>query len=294
MSEINIIKEIETNQVEGTVLGQRVSTPTTYTPEVLVRVPRSENRDKHGISGEEMYGVDDWYAYECSTLGSNGVPHYFGLIITYDSASKYIVESKSLKLYLNSFNMEIMPSVISTDVQNDYISRVRGDLEKLLETPVRIERMTIQSFKDFNEGNFYHISSYIDTTKLSDLSYTEDSDLLKFSSRQEDQNFSISFNGFRSNCKVTHAPDFGTMYISYQGTEGVDLESLYRYLASFRNESHFHEECVEMVYNSLFKKYAPKKLFVRCNYVRRGGIDINPSRHNILGSNKPRSRTIFQ
>ncbi|OYW79448.1 MAG: hypothetical protein B7Z27_05535 [Sphingobacteriia bacterium 32-37-4] len=90
MAEINIIKEIETSQVEGTVLGQRVQTPTTYTPEVLVRVPRSENRDRHGISGAGMEGMDEWYAYECSTLNLNGVPVYFGLIISYPSSSEYI------------------------------------------------------------------------------------------------------------------------------------------------------------------------------------------------------------
>lgn len=259
---------------EDTHLGKNVSAPVHYDSSVLVRVPRAANRDQHGISGEGMYGYDLWRGYECSVLTENGVPFYFMIRIEYPSDSKYIVESKSLKLYLNSFNM----TQLGLSPIREMCDMVRSDLTNLLECIVKVEQHN--EYIHSTTYDMLSLSDLLDMNQIGCCEYNESPKLLKTSPVLAYRNFSWRFSGFRSNCKVTHAPDYAEVYINYAGEYGVDPESLFKYLVSFRNESHFHEECCELIFSRMMKVYNPSYLTVWCNYTRRGGIDINPVRTN--------------
>lgn len=290
-TKITIEKEIETDRVEGTVLGQRVSAPITYTPDILVKVPREENRKDYGIHTGEMAGYDDWYAYECSTVTTNGVPVYFGLIIRYDATSKYIVESKSLKLYLNSFNMEPLSSTVLGATQ-EYVNRVQKDLSTLLESNVYL--MVFQNDEPFEAlTGVDDLADIVDLDKLKITEYNESPDILEVYNTRTDVFW--KFSGIRSNCKITNQPDWATAYIRIVGNKVPVPESLVKYLVSFRNESHFHEECCEMIFKRLLDVLQPDVLWVRLNYTRRGGIDINPTRFTKnVNDTAARSRTVYQ
>lgn len=288
MSKFQVTRETETDKVEGTLLGQRVAAPTTYTPEILVAIPRSENRGQYGINDKLFVGEDHWYAYECSTMTSQGVPVYFGMVIMVPSDSPFIVESKSLKLYLNSFNMERSRFPDTYNAKNDFIRTVEKDLRNLLDSP----ELRAHEFNDYSQcGNFddltqnegfVDLESIVDYSQLECVDFNETPELLQTSPLREHKRLRVYFNGFRSNCKVTHQPDYATVFIDMHSQAGCDPASLVAYLTSFRNESHFHEECVEAIFKRLTDAFAPKDLFVRANYTRRGGIDINPSRYSIV------------
>ena len=284
------IIETVTDRVEGTVLGQRISAPETYTPEILVRVPRSENRDSYGITTEHMAGEDTWYAYECSCLTNKGIPVYFGLVLSYSCLSEYIVESKSLKLYLNSFNMEKMGEEVWDSEQN-YIGTVQKDLKALLGVDVFAFKLEIAQFEDLE---FMSINAMV-SEDIECNEFEENPELLKVV-ESDGEYKTYSFQGFRSNCKITHAPDWSSVYIITKGNFEVSIDSLFKYLVSFRNENHFHEEAVEMIYNSLYNAFQPEYLWVRANFVRRGGLDINPTRYNKADTEHfpSISRTLYQ
>lgn len=274
---------------ENILLGKNIETPQTYNPDILVRVPRSANRDKYGITNKNMFGWDLWRCYECSILNENGIPEYFGIQITYPSNTKYIVESKSLKLYLNSFNMQKFESDL--DARFFMISKVQQDLNALLETKIQVCDLSNQLF----EEDYVVLDEYVNTNKILIEEYTENSSLLK----TRNDSFKVNrfmYRGFRSNCKVTNAPDFANVYIDLKGPKTIDPVSLLKYLISFRNEAHLHEECCELIYTRLYDIYNPDYLEVFCAYTRRGGIDINPIRTNVQSTfdKKFLNRTIFQ
>ncbi len=289
---VKIEKETQTDRVEGTVLGQRVSAPTTYTPDILVKVPREENRKEYNLNNDIIQGYDDWYAYECSTVTNNGVPVYFGLNIRYSAHSEFIVESKSIKLYFNSFNMEKLGATRADAIQ-EYIRRAKKDLESLLETEVRFAIFDSAAYFTNLEDQFEDVTGIVDIDNLQIESYKEAPEVLKYFDTQTD--ITWKFSGIKSLCRVTSQPDFGTVYIKMQGSRAPVPETLIQYLASFRNENHFHEECCEMIYKRLLDLCNPQILWVRMNYTRRGGLDISPTRHtpNFTDSTPP-SRTVYQ
>ncbi len=255
---------------EATVLGKNVKAPTLYEPSILVAVPRSANRDKYGISNEMFSGFDWWNCYECSALDLQGVPFYFSMSIRYPSNSPNIVESKSLKLYLNSFNMAKVGNI------RDFEKLVINDLNRLLGVDeVTISQISkIEQFDEFKSLNQACDAGLI---HISNLFYTENEGTLRGYNVNDGRSV-WKFEGFRSNCKITGAPDFATVYINLRGNWQPLPESLLRYLISYRNEAHFHEECCELIFKRLQENFNPKYLSVRCNYTRRGGIDITPMR----------------
>lgn len=279
---------------EGTYLGKNVETKTQYDPSLLVRVPRSANRDNHGITTENMDGYDIWTAYECSTLDKDGMPHYGKLAFGYTAKSEYLVESKSLKLYLNSFNMTRMKSYNAID---DMENMVIADLKKLLEVDKIYYFESFDSdisddrpLEDFQKTNDnenlmrYYSKGF---TKISDYKVNSSLLLPSHDPRDLPSNYShfqcktYTFSGFRSNCKVTKAPDYATVKIEITPKDvGINPESLLKYLVSYRDEEHLHEECCEMIYNDIMNKIKPNCLTVICAYTRRGGINITPLRGN--------------
>lgn len=278
------------------VLGQKVDYPTTYDKSILVREARQTNRSHVGLVDEDLpfVGFDTWNAYEFTCLQNNGIPVAGILKIVYDCDSKYIVESKSLKLYLNSFNFyKCGDSQIQCFINAEEI--ISKDLSELLETDVscRISHcgtptcaINSEVFTpNTNEPNTYSVNWKLLNCHTTDVAYpndeyVEDPSLLKVVENKTCNRIQAYWcNTLFSRCKVTKQPDHGDIYIYYQGDKKIDERSLLLYITSIRNECHFHEEICETVYKRLYDLLdSPTDLAVGCFYVRRGGIDINPMR----------------
>jgi 7-cyano-7-deazaguanine reductase len=269
------------------VLGQTVTYPKYYDPKILVSEPRQNNRTHLGISDDNLpfIGVDVWNAYEVSTLTNKGLPVAGVMKIVYPCDSKYIVESKSIKLYLNSFNMSRMGDTVSEAI--DSVKHiVKDDLEKLLETTVEVELLTddqVSKFKPSSPNrNMYETLELLpDAEDITFDTYTETPELLEV--MNESSTLSSKFFHtalLKSNCRVTSQPDWGDCYIYMKSNKIIKRMSLLKYLVSFRDECHFHEEICEAVYKRLLDLYRPTDLMVMCLYARRGGLDINPIRAN--------------
>ncbi|NBX49120.1 NADPH-dependent 7-cyano-7-deazaguanine reductase QueF [bacterium] len=264
---------------DGSVVKPYV-TPDSVDPSLLVGVPRVLNRTAYEIDEENLpfEGRDMWNCYEFSTLTDNGFPVSGLLRVAYPSNSTCIVESKSLKLYLNSFNMMKNGPTIN-DVRMNVEARVYEDLVPVLGT----EWIDIGlHFEDSTErkpvdGDFTLIERYVDPTKVSFEHFNESPDILvvedcdKYPKRWRS-------SVLRSNCRVTNQPDWGDVFIHIKGNKTVTPESLLQYIVSMRKENHFHEEICECIYKRLHDLLNPEELVVVCLYTRRGGIDINPVR----------------
>ena len=267
------------------VLGQTVTYPKFYDPTILVSEPRQNNRKHLDIADDNLpfKGVDVWNAYEVSTLTTRGLPVAGVMKIIYPCDSKYIVESKSLKLYLNSFNMQQ-----TGDTPEDAIAYIKQcvarDLSSLLETTVQVELLTDEQVLKRNHlcpkrYVFETLESLPQATELDVTTYTETPELLEYITEADEpvkKYFHTSL--LKSNCRVTSQPDWGDCFIYIKSCRRVHRMSLLKYLISFRDECHFHEEICETVYKRLNDVYEPEELSVMCLYARRGGIDINPIR----------------
>lgn len=259
------------------ILGQKSVFPVKYDPSLLDPVPRSENREIYNITDENpgFLGFDVWHAWEVGFLTNNGLPVAGVLKIIYPQTSPFIVESKSLKLYLNSFNMTHLGASPQEGI-SILLQTVQNDLDRVLEA-----RPTVAFFAGANESEF-------DFTDFLNLEETYDFSVLQFQDFVESSELLLQGEGvndlrwcsnlLRSNCKVTFQPDWGSVFIHLKGEKGPSQEGLMKYLVSFRNENHFHEEVCEMIYKRLWDTFAPEELMVTCIYTRRGGIDICPVR----------------
>jgi 7-cyano-7-deazaguanine reductase len=268
-----------TETIAGTHLGKKSTGSELYDKSLLVAVPRSENRIAYGIEEGNLpfVGYDIWNAYEVSFLTIHNVPVSGVLKIKYACNNPFIVESKSLKLYLNSFNMTPLRET-AQDSLNFFMKTVQSDLEELLQTNVDLE--WLQSFTDSDKmlSEFQPIQQVIgsDMEKIECESFNENPDLLQVEDQPSE--CAVAFDGMRSNCRITHQPDFGDIFIKWKAPKSISMQNLLKYIVSFRKENHFHEECVEMIYKRLWDKLQPSELVVTALYTRRGGIDINPIR----------------
>jgi len=266
---------------ESKYLGKKTGIPTHYDPSVLVPIPRIENRKQYGIceKPEIFTGYDVWHAYEFSFLTEKGLPVVGLLKIIYPSSNLFLVESKSLKLYLNSFNMSRFGSSKPNGLKS-VLSIIKTDLQEILKCNVEVSffdnyASTINDFRDFEK-----LEMIVDTGAIEFESFHENPDLLKHEAEADDE-IKLYSDLLRSNCKVTHQPDWGSVFIHLKSKVKIDKSSLLKYLVSFRNENHFHEEVCEMIYKRLWDSFSPDILMVTCIYTRRGGIDICPVRSNI-------------
>jgi 7-cyano-7-deazaguanine reductase len=256
----------------------------TYDPELLVEIPRYLNREAYGIDDNNLpfVGGDVWNAYEVSAITTKGLPVVGMLKIYYPADSKLHVESKSIKLYLNSFNMTQMG-----DTDHECIAilkdRVKRDLSDLLQTKVEVEMFTSDHTPSYAFKGYAPLDALVDLNAIEFTSYHSDATQLE--TEEVDDDFEIGeikvqSNLLRSNCRVTNQPDWGDVFIHIKPKAGVvpNLESLAKYIVSHRQVSHFHEEIVEMIFMHLMKAYSPEELMVCAMYTRRGGLDINPIR----------------
>ena len=272
----------KTDEAASKLLGKKVSGSEFYDPSLLVRVPRFENRKQYNIDNNNLpfAGWDVWHAYEFSAMTNKGVPVTRLMKLKYNCTSEFIIESKSLKLYLNSFNMSRFGENIE-DCLSVCKKTIEADLSKVLETQVKINFIDNNSKKVEIFKNFKNIMNFVDESTLKIEKFKEAPELLETKEGESIEKYYLTFDSLRSNCRVTHQPDFGDVFIYYQSKKRITEESLIKYLSSFRSEFHFHEECVEMIYKRLQDLLdKDDELMVCALYTRRGGIDICPVRQS--------------
>lgn len=250
-------------------LGKKIKNGSVYNPKLLFPILRKDYRDRINIKDIYFNGYDIWNSYELSWLSNNGKPEVRILQIIYSSDSEYIVESKSLKLYLNSFNMTKFSN------ENKVIKIIENDLNKILKTPF----LQIKLFDVYKKIKYSKIPKkmLLDNLDIKTDSYKLNKFLLKKYQKKEAilKRFS---NLLRTNCPVTNQPDWATIFIKYKSNYILDDNSLLKYIISFREHSDFHESCCEKIFNDIYVTINPIFLIVKCFYTRRGGIDINPTR----------------
>ena len=279
-------KELDNSRISKH-LGQTSQYKSQYDPDLLVREPRSSNREYLNIFDDDLpfVGFDTWNAYECSFLLNNGAPVTGVVKCIYPCSSKFIVESKSIKLYFNSYNMTKVADTKEKAIQLFEVSASK-DLSELLETNVVVkfqDGVHVNKKLD-NPNNEWNIEDYLNVDLLEDkkgfvyTQYTEDPSLLEAVSRERGLEQRFYSGLLKSNCRVTSQPDWGDVFIHIKSKNAIDAHSIKKYVVSYRDECHFHEEICECFYKRLKDAFDPSELLVMCLYARRGGIDINPVR----------------
>ena len=268
-------------------LGQSSQYKATYDPELLVQEPRQSNRTHLGIQDDDLpfEGGDTWNAYEVSGLTHKGLPVAGVGKIYIPCNSLYIVESKSLKLYFNSFNMSKLGDT-AEEVREEIQRRAQVDLSKLLGVNVEVKIFSNKEMlndltspkEEWDHERYITIEDEYPVEDMVFDTYQETPELIKVVKNEAG---TVRYHSalLKSNCPVTSQPDWGDVYITLEGEHAPDPVSLLEYLVSFRDECHFHEEICEALYKRLLDICKPDELVVRCLYARRGGIDINPERY---------------
>ncbi|WP_027475719.1 NADPH-dependent 7-cyano-7-deazaguanine reductase QueF [Curvibacter gracilis] len=265
-----------TNTPEQSQLGKASAYVDQYQPSLLFPIPRLGKREEIGISGSPpFFGADLWTAFELSWLNQRGKPQVAIAHVTVPCESPNIIESKSFKLYLNSFNNTRFAD--ASEVQ----ARLRADLSeaawrgaphpgsvgvKLL-APEVFDREPVHELDGLN----------LDRLDIECQHYTPAPELLSTQAGEAPVTETLTSHLLKSNCLVTGQPDWGSVQIRYSGAQ-IDQAGLLAYLVSFRNHNEFHEQCVERIFMDLWRRCQPIKLSVYARYTRRGGLDINPFR----------------
>ena len=259
--------------LSGLTLGKSTDYRDIYDASLLQPVPRSLNRDPLGISADDLpfHGADIWTLYELSWLNSNGLPQVAVGHVSIDSTSVNLVESKSFKLYLNSFNQSRFASW--DEVQNT----LAQDLRHCAQGNVKVQLYRIQNIEGQAIAAFDGVC--IDDQPINIDNYEFDAAYLDGAAGEQQVEETLVSHILKSNCLITHQPDWGSVQIRYRGPQ-IDREKLLRYLVSFRHHNEFHEQCVERIFSDIMRFCQPQTLSVYARYTRRGGLDINPWRSN--------------
>ena len=271
---------------EQSELGKKTPYDAHYNPDKLFPIPRKEKRDEIGVPTKlPFFGFDLWNHYEVSWLNEKGKPIVAVAEISYDCASLCIIESKSMKLYFNSFNNTQFKDVATVQavVKKDIEERVSG-LVSVKITPLdQLQSDTL--FVGFK-------GLCLDALDVTCSSYVVAPTYLTTQDKVVDE--VLYSNLLKSNCLVTNQPDWGSVEIAYKGKE-INREGLLRYIVSFRNHNEFHEQCIERIFMDIMQHCQPDELTVYGRYTRRGGLDINPYRStNPLPQNVRNSRLYRQ
>lgn len=261
------------NSLKSLKLGQKTEYASQYDRTLLQPVPRALNRDGLGITQNQPFtiGTDIWTAYEISWLNEKGLPQVAIADIYLDYQSQNLIESKSFKLYLNSFNQSKFAdfNAVQQTMQRDLIECAQGDVK------VRLNPVAVYDAQKIN-----HLQGdCIDEQDIEITSYEFNADWLKDCVSDEIVEEKLVSHLLKSNCLITNQPDWGTLHIHYVGKK-INQEKLLRYVVSFRQHNEFHEQCVERIFCDLIHYAKPEKLTVYARYTRRGGLDINPFRSN--------------
>lgn len=261
------------------VLGETTSYSKTYDPAILFAISRQIGRDEiikeAGFAfGDGVMGVDVWQAFELSWLNPMGISQVAMARLVIPATSPNIVESKSLKLYLNSLNFTKFDNVCAVQ------ATIAQDLSECVGAAVQVEIISLDGDElSVVEPAGVCIDGVLDQqSEEVGLSDDIDSSFLVHAKQGELKRHQFYSNLLRSNCPVTNQPDWGTVQIEMESEYDMDYGQVLKYILSYRQHNGFHEQCVERIFADLMVYFKPKSLRVSANYTRRGGIDINPVR----------------
>jgi len=254
------------HELSGSPLGQDSEYPEVYNPELLYSIPRAKYRSDLPLVECEIYGHDEWNAFEVSWLDERGKPKVAIAQFVVGADSSHIVESKSLKLYLNSLNQTAYSGVgeVQRIISTDLSAAFGGDVLVTLDLEFAQPATLTDSF------------ICIDDIECEINRYSISPDYL---AAQNDKPVSekLVSHLFKSNCPATGQPDWASIFVDYTGPS-ISRAALLQYLASFRQHAGFHEHCAERIFKDIYQNCKPELLTVTCRFLRRGGIDINPAR----------------
>lgn len=253
--------------VEQSLLGKDTNYPTEYQPDVLFPISRAPARENYAHVDAIQQGKDWWHVFEISWLNAVGIPQVAIGRIALPASSPNLIESKSLKLYFNSLNFTTFNS------KDAFIQTVEQDLSRVAEAEVTLELFQVDELEVSKpEG----IS--IDDLVPERLENHPNANLLALDlENSQEGEIQLYSHLLRSNCPVTGQPDWGTVFIRYQGKKPC-YKSILAYIISYRQHNGFHEQCVEQMFADIWQQLKPEKLMVYATYTRRGGLDINPCR----------------
>ncbi|WP_052234806.1 NADPH-dependent 7-cyano-7-deazaguanine reductase QueF [Alteromonas macleodii] len=254
-------------------LGKQVDYEFEYNPDLLQGVPRSLSRDTLNLadSGLPFDGIDTWTGYELSWLNLKGKPNVAILECHVPITSKNLIESKSFKLYLNSFNQTKFASA------EDVRQVLQADLSACAGEPVEVKLILPEQFSSLRFQEFN--GTLLDSLDVEIDQYSPNTQYLTVAKNETGVQETLVSHLLKSNCLITSQPDWASIQIRYEG-KAIEHEGLLKYLISFRQHNEFHEQCVERIYNDIMQHCQPDKLTVCARYTRRGGLDINPFRSN--------------
>lgn len=267
----NSAQDGEAQEHADTPLGKVTEYVSVYSPSLLYPIPRQASRLKLGIEQGVLpfRGVDIWTAYEISWLNNDGKPEVAVAEFEVPANSPAIIESKSFKLYLNSFNQTAFAGAGSVE------QILEKDLSKVAGATVAVRLTPLQSATLAGTGHF--TGECIDNEPVKIDCYSPNADLLQVQGSTGVVSESLYSNLLKSNCPVTGQPDWASVLIQYRGVP-IDRASLLKYIISFREHQDFHEHCVERMFLDIQTRCQPDELTVYARYTRRGGLDINPYR----------------
>ncbi|WGT64449.1 NADPH-dependent 7-cyano-7-deazaguanine reductase QueF [Variovorax paradoxus] len=282
-----------TNTPEQSQLGRASAYADKYDPSLLFPIARAAQREAMGIAAGALpfFGADLWTAFEVSWLNLRGKPQLAIAHFTIPCETPNIIESKSFKLYLNSFNSTAFASI---DAVRD---RMRADLSEALwrgsdqSAGIGVKLLAPDMF----DREPVHELDGLDLDRL-DIEcthYQPAPELLSSDATQPPVNETLTSRLLKSNCLVTGQPDWGSVQIRYSGP-AIDQAGLLAYIVSFRNHNEFHEPCAERIFTDIWNRCKPNKLAVYARYTRRGGLDINPFRTSWPQALPPNIRTARQ
>ena len=280
------------NQPEQSQLGKNSAYVDQYDASLLFPIPRAVKREELGIRSAPIFlGADLWTAFELSWLNLKGKPQVAIAHITVPSESTHIIESKSFKLYLNSFNAT---RFVDAQAVRDCM---REDLDTALwhggQIMARCGVKIILS-EEFDKEPVHELDGLnLDRMDIECTHYQPAPELLQTQKDEAPVTETLVSHLLKSNCLVTGQPDWGSVQISYSGDQ-IDQAGLLQYIVSFRNHNEFHEQCVERIFMDIWTRCKPLKLSVYARYTRRGGLDINPWRTSHPQSPPPNIRTARQ
>ena len=280
------------NTPEASQLGKPVAYAERYDPSLLFPIARAPKREEIGIAGAPpFFGADLWTAYELSWLNPRGKPQVALAHFTIPCETPNIVESKSFKLYLGSYNGTVFASV------DEVRERLRQDIGEAVwrgaPAPSSIGvRLVMPELFDAEQVHELDGLS-LDRLDIECTHYTPAPELLSSAIDEQPVEEVLTSNLLKSNCLVTGQPDWGSVQIRYTGPQ-IDQGGLLRYLVSFRNHNEFHEQCVERIFMDVWRRCKPSRLAVYARYTRRGGLDINPLRTSHPMALPPNVRTARQ
>ena len=267
---------------EQSPLGKASAYADRYDASLLFPIARATKREEIGLHANAtppFFGADMWTAFELSWLNLRGKPQVALAHFTIPCESPNIIESKSFKLYLNSFNNSQFPDAEAV------LAHLRSDVNEAVWRGATVQSsvgVRLIGPELFDREPIYELDGLnLDRLDIECNRYTPAPDLLKTLDDQGNAQGPVSevlvSNLLKSNCLVTGQPDWGSVQISYTGA-AIDQEGLLQYLVSFRNHNEFHEQCVERIFMDVWTRCKPLKLTVYARYTRRGGLDINPFR----------------